>query len=219
MTSNPFETPSPIKQTFEPNAGRSVSAKAPSGIMAVCIICIILGGMGLLGSCFGAGGLIFQKQIQGMQQNVGDAAQQEMQKELAAMQDGFFVMNAVVIGVNFIVAPLLLMGGIFVLTRKNLGVSLLKIGLPMAAFYMIIKTALGCYMQMQMMDPMKAAMRAQGNGQNAEAARAAEGFITGAMYVGVAFSVMWALVLIAFYLWARLYLNRPAPQAFISTFR
>ncbi len=74
MSENPFAAPEIV------SGSPKVSQKAPGGLTALLIICLVMGILGLLGSCLGAATLAFQGQIQGMQQNMGDPAQQAMQK-------------------------------------------------------------------------------------------------------------------------------------------
>lgn len=217
MANNPFETPASMSTPYEtPPPGGRAPTSAPGGLTIICIFCIILGALGLLGSCLGAAGTLMQSQIQEMQQNVGDANQRAMQKKLAEVQDTYKIPNLVIILANFVVAPCLLAGGIGVLSRKMWGAKILKIGLLMAIAYVAIRTVVGAIMQMSMMAPMKEAMK-QG-APNAQGAQAAESIMTGAFYAGLIFSIIWALVLIGFYLWSWTYMNRENVKRYCGTF-
>ena len=217
MANNPFETPASMSTPYQtpPSGGRAPTA-APGGVAVICIFCIILGALGLLSSCIGAIGTGFQSQIQEMQQNVGDPNQQAMQKKLAEIQNTYTIPNLVLILANFIVAPCLLAGGIGVLSRKMWGAKILNIGLLMAIGYVAIRTVIGMIMQFSMMGAFKDAVK-QGAG-NAQGAQAAESIMTGAFYAGIIFGVIWALILIGFYLWSWTYMNKEHVKSYCATF-
>ncbi len=209
MSDNPFAAPTP-------NTGaKPVIKKAPGGLTAVLIISLVLGILGLLGSCAGAGGLAFQSKIQEMQAEM-DPGQAAMQEELAKVQNKQLIPNLIMLGLNFIVAPLLIFGAIGGLNRKQWGHKILGIGLLLAAFLAVLKTVLTAIMQLQMIEPMQKGM-AQGMPGNADpaAAEMAASFAGIAIYVAIGFSVFWAIALLVFYLWGWTYLRKePVRQYF-----
>ena len=205
MSENPFATPEVVSET--PKAPQ----KAPGALTAILIICLVMGILGLLGSCIGAGGLAFQGQIQGMQQNVGDPAQQALQKEMQRIQNQQMIPNLIMIGLNFIVAPLLTIGAIGGLNRKPWGHKLLSIGLLGAIFYVLIRLVVTIIMQVMTMGPMSKAMEdamAKGGGAEAQAA----GMIGNAMQIGIiigiVITVVWGLLLLGLYIWSWMYLRK-----------
>lgn len=213
MANNPFETPTSMSSTerMVPRGG-PIPAKAPGGLTAICIVCIILGSLGLVGACMGTAGTLMQDQLQSIQQNVGDANQRKLNKAIAEIQKDYFIPNLVLILVNFVVAPSLLAGGIGVLTRKSWGPKFLRVGLLMAAAFVLIRVVVAAIIQSSMIGPMKEAMNKMGGNQ------AAEGFVMGAFYFGIALSVLWALALVGFYLFSWTYTNRDHVKSYMGTF-
>ncbi len=210
MSDNPFAAPIP-------NAGaKPVIKKAPGALTAVLIISLVLGILGLLGSCAGAGGLAFQSSIQEMQaQAQSDPASVAMQKEMNAVQKKQLIPNLIMIGLNFIVAPLLIFGAIGGLNRKQWGHKILGIGLMLAILYTVIKTVLTAIMQLQMIGPMQKGMEQGMAGTDPAAAEMAANVAGVAIYVAIGFSVFWAFVLLAFYIWGWTYIRKePVRQYF-----
>ncbi len=207
MSENPFATPEPVSG----NTGPKVNQKAPGGLTALLIICLVMGILGLLGTCLGAGALALQGQIQGMQQNMGDPSQQAMQKKMEEIQSQQLIPNLIMIGLNFIVAPLLIIGAIGGLNRKPWAHNLLGIGLLAAIFYTVVRIAVTIIMQVMTMGPITKAMEETMAEQGEAQAKAAEIF-GGAMQIGIIiaiiFAAVWGLLLLGFYIWGWMYLRK-----------
>ena len=213
MSENPFATPEIVSAT--PKAPQ----KAPGALTAILIICLVMGILGLLGSCMGAAGLAFQGQIQGMQQNMGDPAQQAMQKELQTIQNQQLIPNLIMVGLNFIVAPLLTIGAIGGLNRKPWGHKLLSIGLLVAMFYVVIKLVISIIMQVMTMGPMTKAMEkamAEQGGAEAQAAGVIGGAMQIGIIVGIVIAAVWGLLLLGFYIWAWMYLRKDEVMSYFG---
>lgn len=218
MANNPFETPASMSTPYQAPPTGAPPATAPGALTVICVLCIILGALGTFAACMGSVGTVMQSQIQEMQQNVGDPAQRQMQKDFAEIQNKYFIPSLVMVLANFVVGPCLLAGGIGVLSRKLWGVKILKLGLMMAAVFVFIRAIVGLIMQFAMMGPMREAIKKAGGGGNAQGAQAAESFVTGAFYAGFIFAVIWALLLVGFYLWSWTYMNRDKVRSYCGTF-
>jgi len=128
---DPYRSPS-LPDT--PYAGVTSSAR-PGWLTVLCVLCMVLGGLGIFNSLLGgfgaAGGKAFQAWVQpkgapGMPPEMQEA-QEKFQNDVAAVQDKFFWAIVPSIGFRFIAATLLLVGGIRALSLKESGRKVLLI--------------------------------------------------------------------------------------------
>jgi ABC-type dipeptide/oligopeptide/nickel transport system permease component len=200
MSDNPFATP-PNVESAKPVALK----KTPGALTAILIICLVLGILGFLGSCMTGAMLGAQGRLNQLQQG-GGARQQAIQQKMEDIQKQQFWPTLLVAAGNFIVAPLLAVGAIGGLNRKNWSHKILSIALILAVANTVFKTVMTVISQMAVMGPMQEMMEGQmGNQQGAEFA---EGVMQISMIVGIAFAAIWALMLIGFYAWAWTYLQK-----------
>ena len=101
-----------------PASTSAVAQQKNGGLMAITVVCLILGLLGLLTSIFGLTMLPSQETISQMQSGqpgiLGD-----FQVKMAEIQQSQFIPNLVVIGLNLIVGTLLIIGSIDVLKTRN----------------------------------------------------------------------------------------------------
>jgi hypothetical protein len=119
----------------------------------------------------------------------------------------------IMLGLNFIVAPLLVIGAIGGLNRKPWAHNLLSIGLLAAIFYVIIKIVLTIIMQVMTMGPIAKAMEkamAEQGGNGGQAAGMVGSAMQIGIIVGIIFVAVWGLILLGFYVWGWLYLRKEA---------
>ena len=127
MSNNPFETPPPQKPVANPYtpggvAGPPAKKSLPGGMMAIAIICLILGLGGLSGSCFGGVALGFQGALMDFIENAPiPEADKEFNRMNMAAQQGAMIPAIVLMVVNLFVAGLLVFGSIGGLRRKESG--------------------------------------------------------------------------------------------------
>lgn len=212
MTENPYQASVP--PTLDPTGGYAAN-QAPGALKTICILCIVLGSLGFFGSLAGIGGLLFQEQLSAMQMN-GPPSQQAMQAKMAEAQASFFIPNMLLVFGNLLISPMLLAGGIGVLTKKMWGPKLLSFALITAAVFVSIRTALTSFFQFQAFSVMKEAMTNQvpaGPG-----AGTTESIMMAAIYFGFALGAAIALALAAFYFWSWRYLKKDSCQQHLSTF-
>jgi hypothetical protein len=210
MSENPFATPEIV------SGSPKVSQKAPGGLTALLIICLVLGILGLLMSCLSGAALAFQGPLQEMQQGMGDPAQQAMQKEIQSTQEPYIIPSLIMVGLNFIVAPLLTIGAIGGLNRKPWGHKLLGIGLVLAIFYVVVKSVLTIIMQVMTMGPIakitEKAMAEQGaaGGPQAQTAEMMGGLVQAIGIGAIIYVAVSGLILLGFYVWGWMYLRKEA---------
>ena len=185
----------------------------------ICILCIMLGGLGFLASMLGIAGLFFQEQITDFQKTMGDASQQEMQAKMAAAQSSFFIPNLILMICNLLIAPALLIGSIGILIKKVWGQKILSRALIAAAIFILLRTILTSIFQVQFFGIMKETMMEQiPANSGAVEAGTMETVMMASLYFGVAFAIVWALGLAAFYFWSSRYLKKDSTQMYLSTF-
>lgn len=213
MSDNPFATPQAVGDSPVP----SQTKKTPGALTALLIISLILGILGIFGSCVGVAGLAMQSQINALQAQGAGEAELKFQQQMQDIQNQQFVPNAVMLALNFVVAPLLTIGGIGGLMKKSWTPKILGIGLLLAAIFVFIRTIMTIYIQLSMKDAMAKMMdemmRQQGNGEAAGMASAGMNIFMG---VGIAITVLWALVLIGFYLWGWTYIRKDKVKAYFN---
>ena len=217
MSENPYQAPVPKPQPVSANTG-------PTALKVICVICVILGALGLFGSIIGIGGLLFQQQISEFQIDMADPSQHEMQTRIAEAQASFFIPSMILAICNLFIAPLLLVGGIGVLIKKGWGRKILSLGLISATIFVLIRVVLYSFFQLQVFGIIKQTMIDQiqtgagGPSSGPSSAGTMETIMMTSMYVGVAFSVVMALGLAAFYFWGWRYLKKDLCQQYLSTF-
>ena len=216
MSNNPFASPQPVSAEYETAARR----KAPGALTAILIICLVLGILGLLESCFGGAALAFQTQINEFQAKNPDPIAKKMQQEIEGVQQEQFVPNLIMIGLNFIVAPLLVTGAIGGLNRKTWGYRFLSAGLLLAVFYVVVRVVLTIIIQLATMGTMTKAMqdgmRQQGGANAAQGAEIVGTAMQVGIYVAIGVSVLWGLIQLGFYFWSWTYLRKDQTRSYFG---
>lgn len=216
MTDNPFASPQPVSGDYSLPSKQ----KAPGALMAILIICLVLGILGLMGSCFGGVALAFQTQINELQANNPDPIAKKMQAELKEVQQQQFIPNLIMIGLNFIVAPLLITGAIGGLNRKTWGYKFLNVGLILAVFYVVVRAVLTIIIQLATMGPvtkvMQEGIQKQGGANAAQGAEFAGNLMQVGIYAVIAVSVLWALLQLGFYIWSWTYLRKDQTRSYLG---
>lgn len=216
MTDNPFASPQPVSG----DNSLPSKQKAPGALMAILIICLVLGILGLLGSCFGGVALAFQTQINQLQANNPDPIAKKMQAEMQEVQQQQFIPNLIMIGLNFIVAPLLITGAIGGLNRKPWAYKFLTVGLLLAVFYVVVRAVLTITIQLATMGTVTKAMQEgiqqQGGANAAQGAEFAGNLMQFGIYAVIAVSVLWSLLQLGFYIWSWTYLRKDQTRSYLG---
>ena len=213
MSENPYQAPVPPPKA---GTGGLDANGTPRTLKTICILCIILGALGFFMSVLGVGSLLFQEQLTAFQMTMAHPEQQEMQAKMAEAQASFFIPNMLLVLCNLVIGPMLLIGGISVLSRKIWGPKILSFALISAAIFILVRMLIYSFLQVQAFSIMKEMMT--GQIQGGPEAGTMETIMVASMYFGVAVSVAIALAFAAFYFWSWRYLKKDACQQYLSTF-
>ena len=198
MTSNPYESPNPGKP------GQARIVETPRGLMAVTIICLILGVLGLMGALGAFIGIISPFFMESFIENLPDSPDMEFQRANLDFQRSMLIPNLIMAIANLVAATGLIIGAIGGITRKASLHSVFVYALYIAAIYCMMKTAHMVYVTIGTMGLM------QQQFQNAPGMPpGATDFIKYAAWAGVVFAAAWSIGLAMFYLWSSTYIRRP----------
>ena len=142
MANNPFDTPQsePVEASLSHSNKKNDPLPGPA--LAISIICLILGVMGLFGLCFQGLSLGFQSSLMDFANSMPQPpANREFNRMNVAAQQSMLVPGIVLMVVNLFVAGLLVAGGIGCLKRTSSGRSTLRLGLLAAVFYSLLRLA------------------------------------------------------------------------------
>jgi len=220
-------------QLFDPYRSPSLpegpyTKSSPSGrpgfLTTLCVLCIVLGALGLFNSLFGAFGLVVGRQFQQMaikaqSQTPGLSpemreAQKKMQTEIIAIQDKYLWALGGGLVFRFVVSAMLLTGGIGALGLRPWGRQVLMVGCAVAAPFVLLDAILQSLITMENMTVMNSYMEGMMNATpGKEMPQNMEGFVRGMIgAVKIASIVMVALIAvakIALYIFGLLYLQKP----------
>jgi hypothetical protein len=152
---DPYRSPS-LPEVPYPGMQR---AGRPGWLTTLCVLCIVLGALGIMNSLFGAvgaiGGPMMQRWIQpkastGLPPKL-QQAQEKFQGELNAVQGKFFWATVPALLFRFVVALLLLIGGVRSLSLKEAGRQLLLIACGAALVFEVLHAILQSLISLEMM--------------------------------------------------------------------
>lgn len=188
----------------------------PSGVVGVCIIAMVLGGMGLFGALAMLPGLImggdFQEQMAamgGMGLNAEQkAAQQQMMQGVAAVQKSWSVFLWLGTVAGFAGAVALLVGGIRAMKPNPSACRLFRQVLLAVALVDVARSVITSIVQYETQQVTGEFMAASMGGSSAGLGDFAEMMASAMALLSVAFCVAWTLLLVGYYLFAYRYLGR-----------
>ena len=219
-SSNPLDAYQPPKP-IEGEAGPIV--QKTGRIKAICIIAIVLGGLGLFSAFAGTASLLFGKQIQSAmsppnQPGVNQEMIEEMQNDQQAVLDRFFGINVVLVVLLGLVAFALVVGGVQCLRRVPPARKILLAACSAALLYEVVRTIRDVIMQAQMIP-----MSLQHTERMMSASDGPPGvtdFAMTAARVGVVvvivFGAAWVLAKLVFFSISVWYLRKPAVCAYLD---
>ena len=201
MSENPYQSAPSL-----PNPASLAAQQKPIGLTAIPVICLILGILGTLMNLWILIVLVFQDSFKAAQ----PANLAEYHEKLAAIQQGQIIFSIIIICCNFIIAPLLVYGAISVLKVKESGRNLLRNTLLFAIIFVVARGAYAIWHQFNKMSAMKELPSAEFNDPVMASA------MQFSMVAGIVVGVIWAVGLVGFYVWSRVYLNKPSVRAFFD---
>ncbi len=226
-TVSPFDAyQPPLAIEDQPPAG--TATVKPGRIKALCIVLIILGGLGLANALMSAVGLLVGQQIQGafvlgnqpgVPQRIQDL-QRDLQRGLQDVQDRFLVANFIFVASHAVLAGALLTGAIQSLRRRTPGRKILIAACLSAIAFELIRGAVQAFIQVQVMSITTHFFQEMMEISMDEAAEAAEWVAWGAragMVIGVLFAAGWILAKVVFYGFAVWYLRKPSVCEHLDT--
>lgn len=223
---SPFDAYQPPPISAAPPTASGSAPKA-GRIKALCIVVIVLAGLGLASALMGAVGLLVGQQMQGaftmgnqpgVPKRVQDL-QRDMQRGIEAVQNQFLAVNAVLLAAHVIVAAGLLAGGIQSLRRRVPGRKILIAACLSAIAFELIRGTVQAFIQVQLMAVTTHFFQEMMEVSMNQAAEAAEWVAWGAraaMVVGVLLMVGWILAKVVFYGVAVWYLRKPAVREYLD---
>jgi hypothetical protein len=227
---NPYAAPVPSYMPGKPG----VPGSGRSGWYTFyCVIAIVLGGLGLTGALMGGVSLIANQYLKqaAMQQPMGPGVpqemaklNQEMQREVYAVESRYFyyLMTAQILLV--FVAGLLLTGGIMALSMKRFGARLLANAFLVASVFDVARLVLTVIYQMEVGQVMRKylgeifekAGQQGGKEPPPEFTGMMSTFMGAMLGVGICFTVGWVIIKLVIYLSGWVYLNKPETQALLK---
>jgi hypothetical protein len=190
----------------------------PTGLKAVCIIAIVLGGLGTLFSCGGAASLVIGQSLQAafnmpVPQGVDPEemrVQQELQAQLAAIDREHLPFMIAAVILHLISGLVLLFGGIFTLKLSATGRSILLAGCVLAILYELVGGVVNMMVQIQKVPVAQKFMdQALQPGAPAGLPPAFGQFMLAFMFAMLAISLITVLIKLAFYVVSIVYLKKP----------
>ena len=215
---NPYRTEGTVATNAPADVALSpeLVGRRPGGLTAVCVIVIVLGGLGAMASLMALPGLIFGAAMQKqMGQAFGSTMPDEqrdayagMMNDMGAVQSQWLpiALPATIMGV--VVAVALIVGGVRGLGRKPGAGEWLRRILLLTMLVDIARAVINSVMQVQVAEVTSEYMAKIMGAQGGPAA-AGMGQMMGIMtYVGIAFIVAWTLAKMMFYGFSYSYVGR-----------
>ncbi len=234
-SNSPAPDPQPIvastvmdfSSPYAPMNTSEVQAVRPIGMTVISVLCILGGIIGLL---VGLGGIaqIFLAETFANLANAGSApggmadAQREMQQQMQAVANRFFIPNLLALTAKIAIAACLLLGGIGLIRNKFSAVQLLRRTLIAAIALEIVYMILQGFVQWNMMPIMQNFMSnvttgANGKDSGVSGSEVMSQMMAVGMLIGIAFAVIWALIKIGIMVWSRMYLGRPVIAEYLAS--
>ncbi len=208
MSDNPFASTPESSQPMKPG-NPAVPQKSPGGLTAILVICLILGILGLGSACFGGLGYVAAAFLEDFAiEGAVDDAQRELQKSNFATQKKLMIPGIALMGFNLIVATLLFVGSILGLKRRETGRKLLGYGLVGAILYSFPKMGFYVYQQFMTSAATAEVVERLSGEEGGEQLEMIASFSTGVGWAVTIFFLIISLVMLGFYIWAKLYLGK-----------
>jgi hypothetical protein len=153
---------SPVLPAME--AVTSSKGGRPTGLTVICVLCIVLGSLGLMNSLLGtvgaAAGPWMQKNLQPKSGPPElQKVQSKFQDEAAAVQTKYFTPLVLGLAFRFLAALLLLIGGIRTLSLQENGRKMLIAACVVALAFELAHSVLQSFMMLEMMTAFNSLMR------------------------------------------------------------
>lgn len=198
MSNNPFEKP------VEPNpystSGPPVRESIPTGVMVVSIIGLILGILGLFGSCSGAAMMFASDFFANL---VPDEESKEAMRKMLATQ---FVPVLIQSVIGLAASLLLVLASIGCLTRKPWGGNWMRMAMFVSILSTVVSLAMTLWLTLFHADTLSAPNAAQFGEQQAKQV----------FYASQAFSILIVVAMLGFYIFGAIYFGKQPVKDFFD---
>lgn len=214
--SNPYQTPE-----AEDAASRPLQpGQRPGGLIAICIIALLIGCFGGLSSLFQLAAIAAQPKIQKMvektQQGIPEKElqpQRALQQKITDSQKRFVPLTVAILVVNIFIAGTLTVSSIQTLCFQPIGIALLSKTFGVAILFEIIRAIVYVIMQLNIRPQIaeafqQAAADMKSRGADQHSIDKVSEFADIAIWIGLAFFLAFILTKIIFYFIGYRYLNR-----------
>ena len=214
MSDNPFKSqsdePSPFATPVSPvSPGAASPQSAPGALTPILVFCLILGIFGLIGTCLGGAGLAMMSASEQLFENVPmPEEQKEFNKLNIAAQKGSLVPNIVLLVINLCIAPMLIIGTIGCFKRKEASRVFLRLALLAAIIYSVLKIVGTIYAYFNANAALTASIEKLKDSPMYDGLKSQQDASQLITVGSIVFSIVLAVAILGFYLWARSYLNR-----------
>jgi hypothetical protein len=212
---DPYRSPTLPEGPFGPAPPRS---GRPGLLTTLCVLCIVLGALGLMNSLLGVVGVAGGRAIQAAFQPKGAAglpadmqeAQDKFNQDMVAVQDKFFWAIVPGLGIRFVAALLLLIGGIKALSLKESGRKLLLVACAVAVVFEISHSILQSFVNLETMTAVNSYVTSLPRQANAPPGMEGtiQTIVRASIIGSLIFAYLIALVKIALYVFGLIYLRR-----------
>lgn len=229
MTANPWADANPYQPPPITNSGLDGSPQPlPGMLVALAIIGLVLGGLGLMASVTGVIGAIagpaLQKMMSGLANVPGEAgeAQARMMSDQAAIMERYMIVNLVAGMIGLALSIGLLTGSIQTLRRKEVGRKVLVWACLGAMFFEVARAIPNTLMQLELGAVMEKSMSKMvqspaPNQRQQQAGAMASSMAQAAMVVGLVIAFVMMVVKLAYYIITTVYLRSPRIRAFFPS--
>jgi len=225
---DPYRSPTMPEGSFV----ASPTAARPQLLSAVCVICLVMGGLGLMNSFFGAVQVAVGSKLQQAFQPKGangmppemQKAQDDFQAEMLTLDKRYWVQNTVSLSFRFLAAILLLVGGIKALGLNESGRVLLIAACSVALCFELGHAILQSIVNTEMMTAVNSYVegmlesmpKGRGGGPPKGFTQTMQTVTKVSIMAGLAFFYILVLLKAGFYLFAFVYLRKPNIKALFA---
>ena len=215
---DPYRPPSLPEGPYEglPSSGR------PGWLTVLCVLCIVLGSLGIMNSLMGTAGAIGGQKLQAMVQPKASRSagpemqkvQQEFQDEINGVQNRYFWPIVGGLAFRVVAALLLLIGGILSLNLKESGRKTLLVACAVAVVFELLHAILQSFVNMETMTAVNSFVQKfttalpQGENTPPNFAPMMQGIVQGSIIAGFVIAYLLALAKICLYIFGLIYLQK-----------
>jgi hypothetical protein len=192
-------------------------------LTALCVLCIVLGTLGLMNGLFGTVGAIAGPKLQRMMQPKSSAgvpaemqkAQQDFQDEVIEIQGKYFWESIAALAFRFVAATLLLVGGLRALGLVESGRKVLLVACGVALVFELLHAILQSVITMEMMTAVNSFVTGmvssmpEGKGKPANFNNMMQTIVRGSIIAQLVIMFLLVVAKAALYLFGLVYLQKP----------